>query len=850
MRILKLFITTSLFIVSLFVGSLLRAEGEVLEIYYFDPLCQYDDITLSFVSTAKSEPVITFESEPVTLNNLNMIKFSTTHLDFERAQLKLTYTKIVEEETTTVEEIFEIILSEDFKRETIYRYYLRNNKLFKTAVELNNDISYATFDKPTFGSFVVKFKTIHPISDLTKITLKEGDNELPIDDIRLHGDAYFFNTDEIDIKKEYILSIDFLEPTIKSYYVRYDFLYDDGSFIGKYNYFGNDLGANFSETSTTFKLWAPLLERVILNIYSADGIKEVSYLMIEGNFGVFERRIPGNLKNKEYTFSFERYGKTHEIIDPNAKYISHDNTRGVIVNPVETNPRNFKKYDLTFSGNYVDAVIYEASISKLTQDDSITANYKNTFYALTRTNATHPVDSEIKIGIKHLVDLGITHISFNDLFDDAYSLMAPNNEYKIKTSSKPKTMSELKSLIHRFNEHDIGVIYELDINKPVIEALELLMPGYYYEHIDGKIIKNDGNATFNFSNYMVENYISSTVNYLVDEYNLAGVKLTPLNHFKVDGVNEIYQSLFKENPKFIMYGEFGADPQDKVGKINKTNLRSVSLVGVVDNRFKVLNNFFGEGPNDLKEYLLKEPSINFQTANINQTFNKLPDLSSYKESERAQALYMNMLAFGVPIIKAGDEFNDYSEYLTYDYRLTQWDFHRNFKELIKFRQTQKSLKLEEHSDVKKMVLYKHEGNIISIQITNLDNQYPELLIIYKNKLTSNEKITLPVGLDTEEKRKPNDGSLDWRTIFSNDYDYLEGIYESEYEMSLNNNQTLLLHFGEITGKIVEIPPRIPEKPQDNSSILLKSLILVGVMMVVGGVIVTYFILKPPKEKNS
>ena len=75
--------------------------------------------------------------------------------------------------------------------------------------------------------------------------------------------------------------------------------------MSKYNYFDDDLGANYSETSTTFKLWAPLLEKVTLNIYSTTGIIEGSYPMIEGNFGVFERRIPGNLKNKEYTFSFK-----------------------------------------------------------------------------------------------------------------------------------------------------------------------------------------------------------------------------------------------------------------------------------------------------------------------------------------------------------------------------------------------------------------------------------------------------------------------------------------------------------------------------------------------------------------
>ena len=116
MRLLKLLITTSLLIISLVVGFLLRAEGEVLEIYYFDSLNRYDDINLSFVSTAKSEPVINFESEEVTLNNLKMIKFSTTHLDFKDAVLKLTYTTLENEVTINHEELITITLDDNFKR--------------------------------------------------------------------------------------------------------------------------------------------------------------------------------------------------------------------------------------------------------------------------------------------------------------------------------------------------------------------------------------------------------------------------------------------------------------------------------------------------------------------------------------------------------------------------------------------------------------------------------------------------------------------------------------------------------------------------------------------------------------
>ena len=61
LRTLKLIITTSLLLIGLFVGFLLRAQDESLEIYYFDPLNQYEDIQLSFVSTAKNEPIITLK---------------------------------------------------------------------------------------------------------------------------------------------------------------------------------------------------------------------------------------------------------------------------------------------------------------------------------------------------------------------------------------------------------------------------------------------------------------------------------------------------------------------------------------------------------------------------------------------------------------------------------------------------------------------------------------------------------------------------------------------------------------------------------------------------------------------
>lgn len=846
MKVFKLLIITSLSIISLTLGLLLRGESELLDIYYFDPLNQYDDITLSFVNDDTT--LSTFESEAVDLLGLSVIKFSNADFRFDEAVLKLTYTTPSETETPDLHEVIlsDFTLDEAYKSQSTYAYYLRNSTFFRTPQELENHINYATFGfNKTTNSTVVSFKVTHPISDLSKVELITKDDQLPVKDIRLVGDTYFFNTDEIDYKSEYLLSIDFLEKAVKTYYVRFDRLYDEGSFTSKYNYTGTDLGAVYTESYTTFKLWAPLLQSVSLNIY-AQGKFEGSYAMSESNYGVFQRRIYENLKNKEYTYSFVRNGIEYEIIDPHATYINHTNTRAVIVNTKETDPLMFRENKLTFSGQNVDALLYETSIYQMTGDSKSNGFLANTYRSLSRGNTTLSSNPEIKTGINHLVDLGITHIVFDDIFDLSYSYKAPNNSYRYLTSY-PTTMSELKTLIKALNDHDIGVVFDLDIHRPKIDALEILMPGYFYEHDEGKVILNNQNATFNFKHFMAKEFIKSSLTYLTSEYNLSGLKVTPLNHFNSDDLNILLQSLKQKDPNFLMYGDFGEDAVNKANKVSPVDLRNISLIGAIDPRFNIDNFFFKEGDGDLRAYLLKEPTPDFQTYSINQAFNSLPDLTGYSTNERVQVAYMMLLAFGVPIVKAGEEFNKTGRILTYDHDEASLAFYEGYKSLVDFRKRHNSLKFDQHRDVKSKVVYKKTDSTISIQITNMDDQYPELLIVHRNHLSPKETYILPVGLDTEETRSLNDGPLDWRILFSNVTPY-KSRYDSLEEISFYTNQTVLLHFGEISGNINEPPVRIPEKPHENSNAMLITMILLGLGAVIGGMLVTYFILKETKEK--
>jgi pullulanase len=50
-------------------------------------------------------------------------------------------------------------------------------------------------------------------------------------------------------------------------------LYKLVNFDAKWAYSGDDLGANYSPTSTTFKVWSPSFERPELNLYEKGSVE-------------------------------------------------------------------------------------------------------------------------------------------------------------------------------------------------------------------------------------------------------------------------------------------------------------------------------------------------------------------------------------------------------------------------------------------------------------------------------------------------------------------------------------------------------------------------------------------------
>lgn len=84
--------------------------------------------------------------------------------------------------------------------------------------------------------------------------------------------------------------------------------------LDKYAYSGNDLGAVYSEKSTTFKVWSPKASAVSVDIYEkgskAESEKSIrtTSMTLDKKTGVWSATINGNLAGKYYD-----YAVTHEI---------------------------------------------------------------------------------------------------------------------------------------------------------------------------------------------------------------------------------------------------------------------------------------------------------------------------------------------------------------------------------------------------------------------------------------------------------------------------------------------------------------------------------------------------------
>lgn len=507
----------------------------------------------------------------------------------------------------------------------------------------------------------------------------------------------------LELDKQYKVTYDKRE-----YLVQMPVYYATKEFEDKYTYTGNDLGATWTKEKTTFRVWVPGAESVVVNLYTSgtEGTGDLvgTIAMAEGANGTWAAEKEGDLNGTYYTYTVTRDGEeVKDICDPYARTTGVNGKRAMVIDLDNTNPAGWESDSNPHGGESItDEIIYEGHIRDLTVggNSGVSEANRGKFLGLTESSAT---------AVNHMKELGITYLHILPMYDfgsvdetgagnqynwgyDPVNYNVPEGSYSTDPSDGAARVKELKQMVQSLHNNDISVVMDVVYNH-VYNADEFcinkLVPKYFSRYgDDGKLYEDSGCGNDTASERsMVRKYIVDSVCYWADEYHIDGFRFDLVGLLDIDTVNEVVTEVHKKHPDVIFYGEGWSMANDEVtGKYTmatqvnskqtpgfayfndsirdtlKGHVFNTEATGYVSgeegDEEKVAKNFLGAAD------WCSSPSqtINYASCHDNHTLldriaNSRPDASRedlIRMNNLAAAVYI--MAEGVPFMQAGEEF--------------------------------------------------------------------------------------------------------------------------------------------------------------------------------------------------
>lgn len=375
--------------------------------------------------------------------------------------------------------------------------------------------------------------------------------------------------------------------------------------------FGYDgaLGADYSGTETTFRVWSPEAERVTLNLYETDTAETpmVCQPMTQEN-GVWSCTVPGDLHGKYYTYTLFSEGWERETIDIYARTAGCNGVRGMVVDLSRTNPEGWDMSRTVQLAHYTDAVIYELHVRDFSADPSVPFRYPGKFLAFTEEGLTNA--QGIPAGIDHIASLGVTHIHLLPVYDfatvdegsdtpqynwgyDPLNYNIPEGSYATDPHDGAVRIREFKQMVQAIHSKGMGVIMDVVYNHTYYTGdspFSKTYPHYYYRHNYHGYSNGSGCGNeFATERRMARRYIIDSLCYLAREYKLDGFRFDLMGLLDTETLNLAAEKLREINPDIILYGEGwtgGSCPLEEFRRAIKWNARSVPEFAMFSDDFR------------------------------------------------------------------------------------------------------------------------------------------------------------------------------------------------------------------------------------------------------------------------
>ena len=519
-------------------------------------------------------------------------------------------------------------------------------------------------------------------------------------------------------------------------------------------YDGDDLGAHYTPKVTTFKLWAPISEQVLLHLQNQ------VYPMTLGEKGVWQTEVSGDFDGAAYYYLHKVNGHWVEVHDPYA--LSSESNSGVsyVVNLEKiTRPIHRAATQIPIT----KAVIYEMSVRDFSMQKEAEFSYPGKFKSLTES----PDLQEHTLGMDYVKQLGITHIQLMPVYDfgsvdenhpelvynwgyDPMQYNLPDGSFATNPHDPYTRIVELQEAIAAYHQADISVIMDVVYNhvyNPKTYAFEKIVPGYFFRYNHNGNLTNGtfcGNDVAS-ERAMVRSYIKHSLKQWLTIYGFDGFRFDLMGILDIETMKQIAEELKSLYPNVYLYGEgwrmntgldsnrlahqFNADKLPSYGFFNDhfrntikatiaegQQLSEVHSLNSIENVLTANIGFSGTGT---EHFIAPQQAINYVECHDDATAfdyfaiqNPKIDLKERLDNARL-ALHLSLLAQGVPFIHSGQEFFRSKNLMDNTYNaqdaINRLDWLRSIeyekdvdfvRQLIQFRKANLLLSLETRTEIK------------------------------------------------------------------------------------------------------------------------------------------------------
>ena len=559
--------------------------------------------------------------------------------------------------------------------------------------------------------------------------------------------------DEIELGEEYYLLDDHGFKFLLEYrYITKTQKFRDETFTSEY------LGCNYSKSETTFSLWAPISNEVVL-VLNGSG-----YYKMRKNGSVFSCVVSKNIDKYEYYYLVKNNGKYSKVLDPYSYSYNYDQSASVVVN-LEKVEKNVE-----LAVDKKSKVIYETNVRDFSSVKK--GLYKSKFLGVVDEESIEYLDN---LGIEYLQLMPINYFN-GDVYNSEcfynwgynpylYGVCHPNYVYSIENPYA--VINECKTMINKLHEKGIKVTIDVVFNhleNREDNILNVIVPYYYYLMKDN-VVSNGSLCGVDLDSTapMMNRFIKDICKRWVNLYDVDGFRFDLLGILDYKTINDLYDELKCLKPNIFVYGEGWnmpslMDEKDKAIMINANKMKNIAFFNDYY-RESLKYDYVGEHVingdyllND-KAYFDFSQSINYLECHDNYTYYDLQTYIELRDETFAlkRQLFKNiiiLLSNGYAFYHSGQEFFRTKKGVENSYDkpddINMFDWNRMYKFSKEVNLIEKAIKLrEKHNLFSSKYEYFNESNVITLKnddirvVINLSNKVVQLekknLLLTTNK---------------------------------------------------------------------------------------------------------------------